>query len=183
MKLFLTLFFATLCAACSTQYKVVETDPKTGNFRTNAVANTITSKIVNLDEYKSILLIPDSDFVKGQLESIGYFDQLITREELETIIIRENLQDEVPSVRDRIGLNQAYEHYKEFLWFRFDTRGKGLDEYGQFILTNPGTLEDIFVAEIKFDKWGPGVNDDTTWYPLFNSLIKYIKANSRTYRK
>lgn len=182
MKRILIVLMVVTMTAC-TQFEVAEVDPATGYFKASKEAVIITSKKIDLDSYKSLLLIPDQDFVKGQFESIEYFDELITRDDLETEIIKNNLQEEIPSVRDKIGLNKAYKNYKEFLWFRYDARGTGNNEYGQFILTNPGTLEDIFVAEIKLDRIGVGVNDQYTWYPLFNSVIKYIEENSATYRK
>jgi hypothetical protein len=182
MKKLAAIVLFALCAACSNM-KVAEIDPTTGHFKTSAHAKTTISKAIDLDPMKALLLIPDQDFVRGQIKNIGYFENLITFKDLETEIVKNNLQDKIPDVSGRIGLNKAYKEYKPFLWFRYDTRGAGNDQYGQFILTDPGTLEDIFVAEIKLDYVWAGVNDQTTWYPLFNELIEYIKANSKTYKK
>lgn len=142
----------------------------------------MTSKSFNLDERKSLVLVPNSEFEKNQLKNIGYFDEVITFEDLESLIVKNNLSDKVPSIRDRIGVNNAAKHYKPFMWFRFDIRGTGNQQYAQFMLTDPLTLEDCFVAETHLDRIWSGVNDQYNWYPMFNALIDYIKENSSTYK-
>lgn len=181
MKRLILVSFILLCAAC-TAGKVAVVSPETGYFKTSKFANTVTSKDADLDAMKSLLLIPNEDFVKGQIANIMYFDALITIEELEKEIVINNLQDQVPNVQGSIGVNKAYKEFKPFLWFRVDTRGSGTEQYAQFKLTDPETLDDIFVAEIHLDYIWEGVNDQSTWYPLFNELIRYIEKNSSTYR-
>jgi hypothetical protein len=166
--------------ACSSM-KVAELDPKTGRFPTSVKATVVKSEKVDLDSMKALLLLPDQDFVKGQISNIKYFDQTITIDDLETLIIKNNLTDKVPSVKDKIGINKAYKAYKPFLWLRFDTRVEGAKTYGQLFLTNPETLEDIFIVEKYFDYAWAGVNDQNTWYPMFNAIVDYIDENSKTW--
>lgn len=169
-------------AGC-TSMKVVELDPTTKRFPTNTKATIVSSVDTELDDMKSLLLLPDNNFVKGQIGNIGYFDQTMTIDSLETLIIQNNLQDKVPSVRDKIGINKAYKEYKPFLWLRFDTRQEGNKTYGQFILTKPDSLKDILVVEKHFDYVWAGVNDSNTWYPMFNAIVDYIDKNSKTWNK
>lgn len=115
------------------------------------------------------------------MKNIGYFDDVATVDELETRIIKAGLTDKVPSLNDKIGLNNAAKFYKPFLWLHVDNRQDGSDRYVQFILTDPATMEDYFVTETKLDYLWKGVNDQVNWYPMCNSLIDYIKQNSRTY--
>ena len=152
MKKLIPIFLAALCVSCTT-FEVAEIDPLTGYFTATHQAEIVTNKDIDLDDFKSLLLIGESEFIKGQLENIDYFDMLITHSDLEKEIIKNNLQEVVPSVRDQIGLNKAYRNYQKFLYFKYDKRGTGNEQYGQFILTNPGDLEDIFMAEIKLDMW------------------------------
>jgi hypothetical protein len=182
MKKLIIAGFLLLLTACSSM-QVTTVDPETGYFEAKKQAVTIVSKRRNLDAIKELILVPDEDFVKGQINNIEYFNEVITFDDLEKAIIVNGLQDKVPSVRNKIGINKAANEYKPFLWFRFDTRGSGNSEYAQFILTDPKTLEDIFISEIHLDYLWAGVNDQYTWYPLFNEMIKYIDANSKTYRK
>jgi hypothetical protein len=113
---------------------------------------------------------------------VKFFDQIIKIEELETRIVKAGLAEKVPSIRDRIGLSNAAKHYTPLLWLRFDTRTSADKRYAQFILADPLTLEEYFVTETLLDHVWSGVNDQSNWYPMFNSLIDYIKANSKSYR-
>ena len=169
-----------LLAACSNM-QVAKLDSATGRFPTKTQATVVKSETVNLDAMSSLLLLPDNDFIKGQMGNINYFQKMITIEDLETLIIQNNLTDKVPSVREKIGINKAYKAYKPFLWLRFDTRKADGKEYGQFILTKPDTLEDIFIVEQHLDYVWAGVNDQNTWYPLFNAIVDYIEKNSKTW--
>lgn len=182
MRIFFIIIASLLLSSCSNM-KVAKVDPATGYFKTNSQAVTTVSKAVDLDSMKSLLLIPDEDFVKGQINNIGYFDRMITLKDLETEIVKNNLQEKIPDISGRIGLNKVYKEYSRFLWFRFDTRSVDGKKYAQFILTDPGTLDDVFVAEVELDYMWKGVNDQYTWYPLFNEMIKYIDHNSKTYKK
>jgi hypothetical protein len=181
MKKLSIIFLALFLGACSS-LKVTKLDPKTGFFPSKNKASVVTSQPIDLDTRKSLILVPNSEFEKNQIINIGYFDEVITYEELETLIVKNNLSDKVSSIKDRIGVNNAAKHYKPFLWFRFDTRGSGNEKYAQFILTDPLTLDDIFVTETHLDYIWAGVNDQSNWYPMFNSLVQYIKDNSKTYK-
>lgn len=183
MTRLLSLLLAVLLIDGCTQMKVAEVDPKTGYFPTTVKASVLTSKPIDLDAKKSLLLIPNQDFVKGQIANVKYFDEIMTFADLEKRIVQANLSDKVPSVRERIGVSNAARHYKPFLWFRYERKGEGRDQRGQFILTDPLTMEDLFVTETALDYVWAGVNDQNNWYPMFNSLIDYIRQNSRTYKK
>ena len=174
------IIVVSLLSAC-TSMKVAKLDPNTGRFPTKTQATVVTNVKTDLDSMKSLLLLPDNEFVKGQIANVNYFDKAITLDELETLIITNNLTDQVPSIRDKIGINKAYKAYKPFLWLRFDTRVADGKTYGQFILTKPDTLEDIFLVEKHFDYVWAGVNDKNTWYPMFNAIVDYIDNNSETW--
>lgn len=180
MRNILLIVLSGVLTACSSM-KVAQLDPNTGRFPTKTAATVVKSEKVDLDAFKSLLLLPDNEFVKGQISNVKYFDNTITIDDLETLVITNNLTDKVPSVRDKIGINKAYHAYKPFLWLRFDTREDNGKTYGQFILTKPDTLEDIFIVEKHFDYVWAGVNDQNTWYPMFNALVDYIDGNSSTW--
>lgn len=182
MKAISLLLILVTLIGC-TSMKVVELDPVTKRFPTKVQATIVSSMDTDLDEMKNLLLLPDHDFIKGQIGNISYFDETITIDDLETLIIKNNLQDKVSSVKDKIGINKAYKEYKPFLWLRFDTRVENNKKYGQFILTKPDTLEDILVVEKYFDYVWAGVNDNNTWYPMFNAIVDYIDKNSTTWNK
>jgi hypothetical protein len=181
MKFAVLAVVAVFLSACSS-FEVGQLDPATGYLETSTKATTITNKKFDLDSRKALLLVQNDPFVLGQAKALGYFTEVMTNEQLETAIIKENLTDKVTSVRERIGINNAAKHYKPFLWLRFDVDDTKR-EYVQMYLTDPLNMEDLFAAEIYMDTVWAGVNDQNAWYPLFNELITYIKANSATYRK
>ncbi len=181
MKVIWLAAAALLASACSS-FEVSALDPKTGFLKASVKATTIVSKPFNLDARKDLILVQNDPFVLGQTQAIGYFNEVITAEQLEIRIIQNNLGDKVPSVSERIGLNNAAKHYKPFLWLHFDIND-AKSEFVQIYLTDPLTMEDVFVAEVYMDTIWAGVNDDNAWYPLFNELIAYVRANSATYGK
>lgn len=178
--------FLLLCitlTACSVG-KIVNVDPKTGLYPAKTEAKVITSKTVDLDKRKSLILIPNDDFVRGSITNMHYFDEVIDYKQLETNIIKANLTDKIPSIQDKIGINNAAKNYKDFIWFRFEKLNSDpSNPKVRFILTDPITAEDLFVSETELDYAWKGVNDQYNWYPMFNSIIEYIKLNSKTYLK
>lgn len=181
MKVLWLAVAAVMLTAC-TSFEVGQLDPKTGYLATKTKAATIVNKPFDLDARKAMVLVQNDTFVQGQLKALNYFDEVITNLDLENRIIKENLTDKVTSVRERIGINNAAKHYKPFLWLRFDIDNTK-PEYARMYLTDPLTMEDLFGAEVYMDTIWAGVNDENAWYPLFNQLIDYVKANSKTYGK
>ena len=178
MKVLLIVFTSIMLFACGTQQKIVKVDDSTGFFPTDTKADVIHSSRFDIDSFKQLVLVGDGDFVKGQVENIGYWDNVITTSELEQMIVREGLIDEVPSVRDNIGKAKAFKHLQPYVWLRFKVRKEGNKNYAQLALTQPKDLTDVFVAERYLDYVWAGVHDQNTWYPLFNELIVYLKENS-----
>lgn len=183
MKKILLIIFALLFLNACTSMKVAEVDAKTGYFPTSKKATVTKTIPIDLDKYRSLILVPKPDFIEGQIKNMGYFSEVMSFETLEKNIVTSNLTDKVPSVRDRIGINNAAKYYRNFLWFRVQDTGSGNDRHVQFVLTDPLTMEDYFIADTHLDYVWTGVNDQSNWYPMFNALIDYIKDNSKTYRR
>ena len=185
LRLFV-LLAAGLLGAC-TMMKITTPNPQTGYYRAEKQAKILVSKPIDLDARKSLILVPycSCQFTKSEVANIHYFDEVIDIEDLEKRIIAANLTDKVPTVRERIGIANAAKYYRPFLWLKYEGAG-GTGAYGvpnavHLQLIDPATQEELFVAEVQVDMIWTGVNDQYTWYPLFNALIDYIKANSKTY--
>jgi hypothetical protein len=170
-----------LLLACSSQ-RVVELDGS-GHFPGRTTATVVLSKPFDLDSRKDLIVVPANDFLKGEVTNIHYFNEIITPEELQKSIVRNGLAEKVPSITDLIGISNAAKYYKPYLWLHTKTHGANRDLYTQFVLTDPLTLDDLFVVETHLDFIWTGVNDQNNWYPMFNALIDYIKSNSKTYGK
>lgn len=171
-----------LVAGC-TSLKVVEVNPNTGYFPAQKKAAVVKSVKTDLDARKALVLVANSPFEEGMVKNIGYFDEVITFQELETRIVKANLTDKIPSLRGNIEISNAAKQYKDFLWFRYNVRGSGNQRHAQFILTDPVTLDDWFITETHLDYVWAGVNDQNNWYPMMNAFIDYIRENSKSYRK
>lgn len=169
-----------LIGAC-THMKITTLNPKTGRFPTRQEATVVISVATDLDKFKTLLLMPDNEFVHGQVSNIRYFDETMTVEQLKDAIGKNGLTDQVPSVLDNAGIHLAYTIYKPFLWLCFKTREEGDKVFAQFVLIKPDDQQELFMVERELDYHVAGVNDQNTWYPLFNALVDYIDANSKTW--
>lgn len=182
-KILMAATVVLMLSACSS-LQVVEVNPTTGYFPGDKRATVVKSVDVDLDQMKDLVLVPNGDFTINMVKNIGYFNNVINFDDLETIIIKENLTDQVPSINDKIGINKAAKAYKKFLWLRWDSRSAGNNKsYQQLFLIDPVTLEELFVCETYLDYAWSGVNDQANYYPMMNSLIDYIKKNSTAYGK
>lgn len=144
LRVIVACALALLLTACSS-LQVVEVDSKTGYFPTGTKANTVTNA------QKALVVVPNGGFSEGLLTNVGYFDEVITVDELVNRVIAANLTDRVPSITDRIGLNNAAKHYKNFLWLHYETRTSGNQQYRQLVLTDALTMEDYFASETFLD--------------------------------
>lgn len=170
---------ALMLSAC-TSMEVAAPDPETGRLEASHEAVVVSQKAVPLDEKKDLILVTANDFFVKQTAALGYFGEVIDREELEAIVIRENLIEQVPGVQDKIGIARAARAYEPFLWLEVDVREDDASNklYLQLILQEAATMEELWRAERYIDTVWAGMNDQNTFYPLFNALLDYIEENS-----
>lgn len=168
-------------AGCGTQGKVAKIDEKTGLLTTDVgtigQATVVTAKQVSLKQFKPMVFVSATQASIDQMKTIGYFDEVLDFDGLQKLVIANNLQEKVPSLNDKIGLNKLYRAHKPFLWVHFKRTNKEYKQYLQLVATNPETLEDLFVSEVHLDFAWSGVNDQNSRYPLFNALITWIQQN------
>ncbi|GAB4027730.1 hypothetical protein GCM10028773_59840 [Spirosoma koreense] len=162
--------------------KVAKTDSATGRFTTGYTAKIIKSAEINMDTLKAIAVVPNSDYIKNMAQNIGYFDTVITIEELEKQIISANLTNEIQSVNSLIGMNNAARKYKPFVYLTFSKEVKGSRQYLQLKMLSAKTMQDLLISEVHVDYMWKGFSDQTVLYPLFNTLIDYLEAHSQIYR-
>ena len=169
-----------ILSSCGSVMKVSELNEK-GLFFASKESETIKSIDFDLDSNKQLLVVPNGVYMKGMAEKLNYFDRVITFDELEKEIIRDNKQDEVGALTGKIGINNAYRKYKKFLYLRFDDNKEKANRL-QLKLINPENFDEIFIGDTYYDTIWVGVFDGNTFNPLFNELIKYIRKNSKTYK-
>lgn len=175
-----------LFTACGTQLKVAPINPQYGLITSEngeaKKASVIQSEKININKYKEFIFIPNGgDYAVLQTKEFKFFNEVLNYEDLQKLIIEKNLQDKVPSITDGIGLNKLSKNYKPFLtmYFKPFTIPNGIttDRYLQLVVSNPETLQDVFVAQVKLDLLWEGINDQNTRYPLFNSFFEWINEN------
>jgi hypothetical protein len=179
------LIAAVLCfiaTGCGTQLKVAQVDEKSGFIKSDVgsiqKATIVKGSKLPINQFKDMAYITGGgDWGVKQLAAINYFNQVVGYDDLQKLVISNGLQEKVPSLNEPIGLNKLYRSYKPFLWVHFKLDHRDNNAYLQLIATNPDTLEDVFISEVKLDyKWA-GVNDQNSRYPLFNALIEWINQN------
>lgn len=175
----LGLVFAAL-SGCGTNGQAIKPDASgylatTGNGQAERAQTDVAEKI-DLKEFKPLALVTGSDFIIQQVRYLGYFDQVMDLPELQRRIVEKNLQDKVPSMSDRIGINNAARYYAKFLWIHFDVEKRDGRTFIKLVATDPTSLKDLFVAERKFTVQPYVGSDQTLWYPLFNSFIDWLKG-------
>jgi len=179
-KSILIVIVTIILNSCGSVLKVTELNAK-GFFNASKESQTIKSIEYDLDSNKELLVVPNGVYMKGMAEKLSYFGRVITFDDLEKEIIKDNKQDEVGALTGKIGINNAYRKYKKFLYLRFDDN-KEKNNRLQLKLINPENFDEIFVGDTSYDPVWVGVFDGNTFNPLFNELIKYIKKNSKTYK-
>lgn len=178
------LFFG----GCSTDFEARGIDPQSGYLPTSMSssvpvkkADVLANQKTDLSRYGGSLLVFGGDFFQQEAMDIGGFTDIFTMEDLQKRVIARGLQDKVPSVEDLIGLNKAYKEYKPFLFLRFkEDKESDNNFYLKLIVTDPGSAQDIFVAQIKSCGSAVCEHDQDIWYPLFNSYIDWLRANGMT---
>jgi len=173
---------AALLSACGTQMKVASVDEKTGLLKSErgdiGKATVVTAKKMPLAPFKGMAFMSGtSDWGIEQLKAVKYFDQVLSYDDLQKLVIANNLTDKVPSLNEPIGLSKLARAYKPFLWVKFKQVRRENKTYMQLIATNPENLEDVFVSEVYLDVVWAGVNDQNSRYPLFNAFIGWVNQN------
>lgn len=176
---FLLLAATFTLYSCGTFEKATTLNPTTGHFpaRQRAV-NVIKKDPVHADTLKTLLIVPNSksDYWLQMGKNLNYFNEVMTWSDFEKDIIAKGLTEKIPSVSDRIGLNRAYKYYKPFVILNLTKVQKpGSGWYAGLTLYDPSKAEFIFKNEIYLNLMWDGWTDQGTMFPLFNSLLDFLK--------
>ena len=212
MKLILIVVFISWLTACGTNREIAPIDSKTGMLQSSgtiADARVLISKKIPLAKFKGMIVVAsadlDSDEINKvdevkQVKAINYFDDVYSVADLQKLVIANNLQDKVMTLSTMEGLRDLYRSYRPFLFLHFKCI-KSEEKYYRLIATNPDTMEDVFVSEVKIKNYsktaynlaafltlGAGmhdydyynncdVSDPEVRFSIFNSLIVWINHN------
>ena len=106
---------------------------------------------------------------------MNFFKEVMTMADLQKDIIAKGLSDKIPSISDRIGLHNAYIHYKPFVILNIsseDLMTQGF--HTRLSLFDPMRSDIIFKDDVRLNLMWEGYSDKKVLYPLLNSLVDFL---------
>lgn len=178
MKILLNGLLVLLLCSCGTFSKVSKLDTQTNYFpaRQNHIPKVLINKTVNYDSLKNILVVLlDDDYWFKMGKNLEYFDSVMSVEHFKVSLKQAGLSDKVPIQFDPANFHTLYDLYQPFVMLDLTKVRKGDDWYAGLVLYDPGRSEIIFQNEIWLNLRWDGWTDQGTMYPLFNSLLDYLR--------
>ena len=180
-KIAITAVVVTLICGCGSFEKATTLDPSTHYFpaKMNKQVTVLKEIAVSKDSLKpSVLVVPSTDYWLRMGTNLNYFDTVMTYDQFQTSIVKKGLTDKIPSLSDKVGLSRAYKHYRPFVILNLTKVQKpGGRWFAGLLLYDPKRAEVIFQNEIWLNLMWDGWTDQGTMFPLFNSLLDYLRKN------
>ncbi|WP_194757353.1 hypothetical protein [Aliidiomarina indica] len=174
-KILVPITLILLIAGC-TNMKAVPLGAD-GYFPTNSTAVVIKAEPVNLAEFGYRVLVPEGGFTQRMTHNMDIFKEIFTISDLEHEIIKKDMTETIPSIREMIGINRAAKELKPFVWLQWSYRVDRRNEFLILKLVDAVTMEDIFIAETMINQFN-GVSDQANRYPQFNALMDHLRAHN-----
>lgn len=177
-KIIILNFIFLGAVSCFSINKVTTIDNETGYFPARKSRKaTITKSIkANPDTLKNLVVVKNSEYIKGMATNMNYFKKVIDFDELREIFITEGYEVKGPLNLGSLDNYFEYIDNRPLTVLYMDRRKEGNKYYAELKLYEPRNGEDIFVSEIFLNTMLDGWTDKGTTYPLFNSLIDYLKG-------
>ena len=185
-RLSFAILLCILVSACSSpSLRVAKIDDKTGLLQTEATvqkASILHSKKLTFAKFKGMAYVTGLSQASRmrvaieQIKSLGYFDEVLDSTALANLIHEKGIEKSVMNIDEPIGLNRVFRKYKPFLWIQFRSGGTGASPFEQLVVTNPETLEIVFISQANLS-FLHGLTNEEGFYPLINSLIEWINQN------
>ena len=171
------ILISVITSGCGSFNKATTVSSTTNYFpaKKNKNAKTLIDIPVNADTLRTLLVVPESEYSLTMGKNLDYFNEVIYYSELQKRIIQNDLQDKVPSLSDLVGLNNAAIHYKPFVILETTKKKKDNGWYAGLRLYDPKRAETIFENEIYLNLMWDGWTDQGTMFPLYNSLLDYLR--------
>jgi len=171
---------------CSSTLKVKQLNPDTGKYPTETPlkAGEIEKRSnINLSEYKQFLYVKQGvnyekyeNYIIGTLQNIGYFDKILSQNELEQLVIQKELTDKVTNISDNIGLANLQKEIGKFLVVNSNVEYKrGYTYIFDFELVDPSKAETVY--HVRHEGFNFSGLDKPLFNPVFNNYIDWINEN------
>ena len=184
---FLMLTLITACVSRGPSFVVVKVDRQTGFLALNNGQQGKLEPIIEksqkfeLTDFKEFVFVTGSNmasknYLRDQLAELKVFDQIMDYEGLEKIVVANKLQDEIPSLKNKLSINKLYTSYKPFLWIHLGYEKQGNDAFMILDVTDPRDMDVKFKVKVPLHKVES--SDANVRYPLINALIGWLKENN-----
>jgi hypothetical protein len=187
MRFFVLALLAMVLTGCGSTLKVTKPDAN-GYYKTTAKIkpeNILVAEKVDMQQYRPMFFAKIDeknakyqDFFSASIKNTGYFDKVVTKQDLEQIILAKGLTDKVTSVSDMIGLHHARKNLGPFLVGELTTEWKGGYNFeADLKVVDPEDGKVVFQVKNTAFNWD-GL-DQPLFLPMFNAFIDWAKSNSK----
>jgi hypothetical protein len=187
MKLHLPVVFllALIATGCSTTMKPRSLDPATGQFPTSSKlsADAVKANKPFDEKFRAMVYVKTdeskakeyNDFFVESLKNMGTFNKVVTKEDLETLVLERKLTDRVSNISDLIGLNQLEKQIGPFLVVQPYVEWKGgYNFFAHLKAIDPETGGAVLLLEQNAFNWA-GL-DDPLFFPLMNGFLQWTQG-------
>ncbi|CAB3844670.1 hypothetical protein ABFG95_16840 [Achromobacter sp. HNDS-1] len=179
----IALFFSL--AGCGTTLKPVKPNAQTGLFPTTVA---VTPSHIQVAEpfnpaYRHMAFLkfnadrPNPQFVayfQTSIKNMEVFEQVVTKAEIEPMIIEKQLQEKVTNVSDLLGLNLLSKQIGNFLIIDVDSQWKGSYNFESTLQAiDASTGKTMFKSSVQAFNWD-GL-DVPMFRPMLNAFVLWTK--------
>ncbi|SIT48864.1 conserved exported hypothetical protein [Paraburkholderia piptadeniae] len=179
------LLFAGLLAGCNTTLHVEKPDPTSGLYATHTVLKPADVRVAEKFDpaYSQMVYLKINaetpnprfvDFFAAALKEMHTFKKVVTKDDLQAIVIERNLGSKVPSVSDLVGLNNLSKEIGPFLIVEPNAIFKGGYNFeGTLKAIDASTGKTVLLIDMTaFNMAGL---DDPLFHPMLNGFINWTR--------
>jgi hypothetical protein len=179
------LLFAGLLAGCNSTLHVEKPDPTTGLYATHTVLKPGDVRVAEKFDpaYTQMVYLKVNaetpnprfvDFFVSALQEMHTFKKVVTKDDLQAIVIERNLGSKVPSVSDLVGLNNLSKEIGPFLIVEPNAVFKGGYNFeGTLKAIDASTGKTVLLIDLTaFNMAGL---DDPLFHPMLNGFINWTR--------
>ncbi len=183
IRIAFALLFAALLAGCNSTLHVEKPDPTSGLYATHTVLKPADVRAAEKFDpaYSQMVYLKINaenpnprfvDFFMAAFKEMHTFKKIVTKDDLQAIVIERNLGSKVPSVSDLVGLNNLSKEIGPFLIVEPNAVFKGGYNFeGTLKATDASTGKTVLLIDMTaFNMAGL---DDPLFHPMLNGFINW----------
>lgn len=169
----LVLAITNIIMSCGTFQKAVEIDSNTNYFpaKKNKIVNVIKDKpLENSLNKATLLVVNEEEYFENMGNNLSFFDSVLTYNNFDIAINKKESSDNTHSIK--------MPFVKSFSFFSLEIVKTKKEKNGWFAglkLYDHQNKKVIFKNEIKLNLMWDGWTDQGTMFPLYNSLLDYLR--------